>query len=115
MLPTQLMAKKPNILVMWGDDVGYGIQVLTTMVLWDIKLQISTASQMTVHCLQICMHSSHVRQVVHRSYWDNNLLEQVLLTIGMPGSDHGIQIGHRPLEIFLKNKDMQQVSLVKTT
>ena len=22
-IPTQLMAKKPNILVMWGDDVGY--------------------------------------------------------------------------------------------
>ncbi|HHH37758.1 MAG TPA: arylsulfatase, partial [Epsilonproteobacteria bacterium] len=22
-VPTQLMAKKPNILVMWGDDIGY--------------------------------------------------------------------------------------------
>jgi arylsulfatase len=22
-MPTQVMAKKPNILVMWGDDVGY--------------------------------------------------------------------------------------------
>ncbi|MEA3418066.1 MAG: arylsulfatase, partial [Campylobacterota bacterium] len=22
-IPTQVMAKKPNILVMWGDDVGY--------------------------------------------------------------------------------------------
>ena len=22
-MPTQVMAKKPNILVMWGDDIGY--------------------------------------------------------------------------------------------
>ena len=68
-----------------------------------------------VHCLQTCMHSSHVLQDVHHLFWVSNLLELDYLLLVCLGLIMVSRTGHRQLVICLKNRGMRQVSLVKTT
>jgi len=90
MMPTQLLAKKPNILVMWGDDVGYynssaynqGMMGYKTPNLDSIAKEGALFTDM--YAQQSCT-AGRASFVLGQHPFRTGLL-----TIGMPGSDHGI-------------------------
>lgn len=89
-IPTQLMAKKPNILVMWGDDVGYynssaynqGMMGYKTPNIDSIAKDGALFTDM--YAQQSCT-AGRASFVLGQQPFRTGLL-----TIGMPGSDHGI-------------------------
>ena len=89
-IPTQLMAKKPNILVLWGDDVGYwnssaynqGMMGYQTPNIDSIAKEGAIFTDM--YAQQSCT-AGRASFVLGQHPFRTGLL-----TIGMPGSDHGI-------------------------
>ena len=89
-IPTQVMAKKPNILVMWGDDVGYynmsaynqGMMGYKTPNIDSIAKDGALFTDMYAQQSCTAGRSSFVL--------GEHPFRTGLLTIGMPGSEHGI-------------------------
>jgi len=65
---TTLAAKKPNILVLWGDDVGvWNTSAYNRGGMGYKTPHIDSIATEGVRYLQICMHNNPARQVVRRS------------------------------------------------
>ena len=89
-MPTQLMAKKPNILVMWGDDIGIwntsaynrgGMGYKTP----NIDSIANDGALFTDMYAQQSCTAGRASFILGQQPFRTGLL-----TIGMPGSDHGI-------------------------
>lgn len=64
-LPVLLSAQsgeKPNILVIWGDDIGWSNLSVYNHAVWDTALPILAGLHWKVPCLQITMHNHPVLQ-----------------------------------------------------
>jgi arylsulfatase len=89
-MPTQLMAKKPNILVMWGDDIGiwntsaynHGSMGYQTPNIDSIAKEGALFTDM--YAQQSCTAGRSAFILGEHPFRTG------LLTIGMPGSDQGI-------------------------
>jgi len=91
-MPTQLMAKtdKPNILVMWGDDIGYWNISATNQGMMGYKTP-NIDSIAKDGALFTDMYAQNSCTAGRASFiLGEHPFRTGLLTIGMPGSDHGI-------------------------
>ena len=89
-IPTQLMAKKPNILVMWGDDVGYYNSSAYNQGMMGYKTP-NIDSIAKDGALFTDMYAQQSCTAGRASFvLGQHPFRTGLLTIGMPGSDHGI-------------------------
>jgi uncharacterized membrane protein AbrB (regulator of aidB expression) len=67
MVEAQAQAKKPNILVIMGDDIGWYNTSITTAVTWVTKPLTSTASAKRAACFLLGTGSKAVPQAAQRS------------------------------------------------
>jgi len=89
-MPTQVMAKKPNILVMWGDDIGYWNISATNQGMMRYKTP-NIGSIAKEGALFTDMYAQNSCTARRASFiLGEHPFRTGLLTIGMPGSDHGI-------------------------
>ncbi len=89
-MPTQVMAKKPNILVMWGDDIGYWNLSATNQGMMGYKTP-NIDSIAKEGALFTDMYAQNSCTAGRASFiLGQHPFRTGLLTIGMPGSDHGI-------------------------
>lgn len=89
-IPTQLMAKKPNILVMWGDDIGIWNTSAYNRGSMGYKTP-NIDSIATEGALFTDMYAQQSCTAGRASFiLGQQPFRTGLLTIGMPGSDHGI-------------------------
>lgn len=89
-IPTQLMAQKPNILVLWGDDVGYYNASAYNQGMMGYKTP-NIDSIAKDGALFTDMYAQQSCTAGRASFvLGQHPFRTGLLTIGMPGSDHGI-------------------------
>ena len=89
-LPTQIMAKKPNVLVMWGDDVGYWNSSAYNQGMMGYKTP-NIDSIAKDGALFTDMYAQQSCTAGRASFiLGQQPFRTGLLTIGMQGYDHGI-------------------------
>jgi arylsulfatase len=89
-VPTQLMAKKPNILVLWGDDVGYSNTSIYNQGMMGYQTP-NIDSIAKDGALFTDMYAQQSCTAGRSSFiLGEHPFRTGLLTIGMPGADHGI-------------------------
>jgi len=89
-MPTQALAKKPNILVMWGDDIGYWNISANNQGMMGYKTpNIDSIAKAGANFTD--MYAQNSCTAGRASFiLGEQPFRTGLLTIGMPGSDHGI-------------------------
>ncbi len=89
-MPTQALAKKPNILVLWGDDIGYWNISATNQGMMGYKTP-NIDSIAKEGALFTDMYAQNSCTAGRAAFiLGQQPFRTGLLTIGMPGSDHGI-------------------------
>jgi hypothetical protein len=113
--PAVQAADKPNIVVIWGDDIGvhnisaynHGIMGYRTP---NIDRIAKEGALFTDSYAQQSCTAGRASFILGQHPFRTGLL-----TIGMPGSDHGIPTGRRPLPTCSKSRATPAASSARTT
>ena len=81
---------KPNILVIWGDDIGIDNISAYNLGIMGYRRPTSIGLRRKARCSPTPMPSKAAPRGGHRSFSGQHPFRTGLLTIGMPGSPHGI-------------------------
>ena len=87
---TGMAQDKPNILVIWGDDVGWFNTSAYNRGMMGYRPPISTASRPMVRCLPTGTDSRAAPLVVRRFITGQSPFRTGLLKVGLPGAKEGL-------------------------